>query len=121
MSCRILPISAGLALSLTASAWAAAPDIPKFRKGTPYATARAELLKRGWSPIKAARPDCEPGREDVCAAYPETQSCAGTGYGLCTFDFRSPSGTLIEIVTHGGTVGTLSVAEVNACAKSGCD
>jgi len=110
-----------IALSLSATMLLAASTAPKFRKGTPYATARAELLRRGWSPVKATQPDCEPGREDVCAAYPETQSCAGTGFGLCTFDFRSPSGSLIEIVTHGGSVGQLTVSEVNECPKTGCD
>jgi hypothetical protein len=112
---------AATALALVPTILLAASAAPKFRKGTPYATARAELLRRGWSPVKASAPDCEPGREDVCAAYPETQSCAGTGYGLCTFDFRSPSGPLIEIVTHGGSVGQLTVSEVNECPASGCD
>jgi hypothetical protein len=75
-----------LALSLSATMLLAAPTAPKFQKGTPYAIARAALLSSGWSPVKATNPDCEPGREDVCAAYPEAQSCAGTGFGICTFD-----------------------------------
>lgn len=99
----------------------AASTVPTFRKGMPYAAARAELLKRGWTPVNAKAPDCEPGREEVCATYPETQSCAGTGLGLCTFDFRSPSGSLIEIVTHGGNVKHLTISEVNDCPASGCD
>ncbi len=110
-----------VALSLSATVLLAASATPKFRKGTPYATARAALLSRGWSPVKATEPDCEPGREDVCAAYPEAQSCAGTGFGLCTFRFRSPAGSLIEIVTHGGSVGALTISEVIACPKAGCD
>jgi len=68
-----------------------------------------------------AAPGCEPGRDDVCAAYPETQSCAGTGFGLCSFDFRSSSGQMIEIVTHGAAVGKLTVSEVIECRSSGCD
>lgn len=110
----------GAALVLIQAA-VAAPAIPKFHKGTPYALARAELLHRGWTPIKATEPGCEVGREDVCAAYPETQSCAGTGFGLCSFDFRSPAGQMIEIVTHGAAVGGLTVSEVIACRSSGCD
>jgi len=117
---RRLLVSA-TAFALFPTMLVAASTAPKFRKGTPYAAARAELLKSGWSPVKARTPDCEPGREDVCAAYPETQSCAGTGNGLCAFDFRSPSGSLIEIVTHGGSVGQLTVSEVNDCPASGCD
>ena len=78
------------ALSLSATILLAASATPTFRKNAPYAAARATLLSRGWVPVKAAEPDCEPGREDVCAAYPEAQSCAGTGFGLCTFRFRSP-------------------------------
>jgi hypothetical protein len=110
-----------LPLILSTTMALAASNTPKFSKGTPYATARATLLARGWSPVKPPTPGCEPGREDVCAAYPETQSCAGTGYGICTFDFRSPSGSLIEIVTHGGSVRQLTVSEVIDCPKTGCD
>jgi hypothetical protein len=110
-----------LALSLSATTLLAASATPRLRKNTPYAAARATLLSRGWTPVKAAEPDCEPGREDVCAAYPEAQSCAGTGFGLCTFRFRSPSASLIEIVTHGGSVGQLTVSDVVECSKTGCD
>jgi hypothetical protein len=109
-----------MALSLSGSLLAASA-VPNFRKGTPYAAARADLLRRGWSPVRATEPGCEPGREDVCDAYPEAQSCAGTGFGLCTFDFRSPSGALIEIVTHGARVGELTVSEVIECPTSGCE
>lgn len=110
-----------MALSLSATILLAASATPTFRKNAPYAAARATLLSRGWMPVKAAEPDCEPGREDVCAAYPEAQSCAGTGFGLCTFRFRSPSGSLIEIITHGGNVGQLTISDVVECSKTGCD
>jgi len=110
-----------MALSLSATILLAASATPTFRKNTPYAVARATLLSRGWVPVKAVESDCEPGREDVCAAYPEAQSCAGTGFGLCTFRFRSLSGSLIEIVTHGGNVGQLTVSDVVECSKTGCD
>lgn len=111
----------GVALVLAQAAALAAPAIPKFHKGIPYAHARAELLRRGWTPVKATAPGCEPGREDVCAAYPETQSCAGTGFGLCSFDFRSRSGQMTEVVTHGGNVRGLTVSEVIECRSAGCD
>lgn len=117
MRCLLCAVS----LALSATMAFAATATPKFAKGTPYKTARATLLARGWSPVKPATADCEPGREDVCASYPETQSCAGTGLGICTFDFRSPSGALIEIVTHGGKVRQLTVSEVIACPQTGCD
>jgi hypothetical protein len=91
-----------LAFILSATMALAESAAPRFAKGTPYASARATLLARGWSPVKPQTQDCEPGREDVCRAYPETQSCAGTGFSICTFDFRSPSGSLIEIITMAG-------------------
>jgi hypothetical protein len=109
-----------LVLTLSATMAFAASDTPKFRKGTSYATARATLLARGWSPVKASTSSCEPGQEDICAAYPETQSCAGTGFGMCTFEFKSRSGSPIEIVTHGGSVQKLTVSEVIDCPKTGC-
>ena len=121
MTCRCVFVVCGLALALTGAVALAASSIPKIRKGTPYAVARAELLRGGWMPVKASEPGCEAGREDVCAKYPEAQSCAGTGFGLCSFDFRSASGQMIEIVTHGGAVGKLTVSEVIECASSGCD
>jgi hypothetical protein len=105
---------------LSATMALAESSTPRFAKGTPYARARAALLARGWSPVKSETQACEPGREDVCAAYPETQSCAGTGLGICAFDFRSPSGSLIEIVTHGGHVGQLTISEVIECSETGC-
>jgi hypothetical protein len=110
-----------LVLTLSTTMAFAASDTLKFRKGTPYAIARATLLARGWSPVKASTSGCEPGREDICAAYPETQSCAGTGFGICTFEFKSRSGSSIEIVTHGGSVQKLTVSEVIDCPKTGCD
>jgi hypothetical protein len=106
---------------LSATMASAESATPRFAKGTPYASARAALLARGWSPVKPQAQRCEPGREDVCAAYLEAQSCAGTGFGICTFDFRSPSGSLLEIVTHGGPVRQLTVSEVIRCPKTGCD
>src|SRR2546421_11409490 len=111
------PVLWVLSLMLTATMASAASTTQKFAKGTPYKSARATLLARGWSPVQAATQDCEPGREDICAAYPETQSCAGTGYGICTFDFRSPTGSLIEIVTHGGRVRQLTGSEGIECPK----
>lgn len=113
---------AGVAVGgLAVRASVAASGTPKLTKGMAYAKARSTLLAQGWTPVIATAPGCEPGREDVCARYPETQSCAGTGYGICTFDFRSASGALIQIVTHGGKVGQLTVSEVIECPRTGCD
>jgi hypothetical protein len=117
----LLPRAAYIGFLLLFAAGAVEAGPTDIRPGMPYKQARAKLIKTGWVPIRAKGGGCEPGREDVCRAYPETVSCAGTANAMCTFGFRALSGDVIEVVTHGARVGDLRVSEIVECRPTGCD
>lgn len=64
--------------------------------GMPINRARAALQKAGWSPIAAGAPEGEDPRLEalVAAGVVEAESCSGTGFGFCAFNYRGPAGTL---------------------------
>jgi hypothetical protein len=77
-----------------------------------YAEAREDLLAGGWQAIRypwaTADARCA-GRKEVCDAYPETNSCAGTGLGQCKFVFRDGRGGYLSVVTIGEELADLGV------------
>lgn len=64
--------------------------------GMPINRARAALQKAGWSPVAAGAPEGEDPRLEALAAagVVEAESCSGTGFGFCAFNYRGPAGTL---------------------------
>jgi hypothetical protein len=111
-----------LALLLTIL-WTAVPslvqaaDLPTLKKGSPYASARTALRQKGYSPVRGDGSGCRFGREDVCKAYPEAETCAGTGLGNCLFVWRRGK-QVIEVMTIGEEPKPLTVAGVKC--RSGC-
>lgn len=88
--------------------------VSSIRKGERYETARLGLFIRGWR----AGPSDEPGttseqrcgaRIEICHAYPETESCAGTGLGQCAFRFVDEGGRHLRVVTVGEALTDLVV------------
>lgn len=72
--------------------------------GLPYLQARRTLLANGWSPRRRTSGD---GCGDVlpdrrCSLFPELQVCSHTGLGLCRFEWLSPSGEPVVVITTGG-------------------
>jgi len=103
--------------------WMVAPSLtqaatlPTLKKGSLYANARAVLAKQGYSPVRSDGSGCRFGREDVCKAYPEAETCAGTGLGNCLFVWRRGK-QVIEVMTIGEEPKRLTVAQVRC--RSGC-
>jgi hypothetical protein len=107
------------AAALAAGA-ALAGDIPAIPDGMPYATARGVLIGRGFRPVVSGERDmsrCSAGRQDVCAAYPETIACAGTGNAACRFIFSGPK-TSVTLVAEGANVGRLRVIATRRSAAA---
>lgn len=60
--------------------------IPRIRKNYPYVDARQSLLGEGWTPVRSLKSNgC--GAAKPCA-YPEAESCAGTGMAECIFIWK---------------------------------
>jgi hypothetical protein len=109
-----------IALICTAGA-ASAQSIPALPKGTPYAKARGMLMEKGFRPVPAAEQDdarCSAGRQDVCAAYPETISCAGTGAAACHFIFSSVSGDAVTVIADGRDAGRLKITDTRRSSRA---
>ena len=94
----LLPVAAG-----------AGERVPTFPKRTDYDQARSSLLSLGWAPVAqtAQRCDstgcyarCSIGFEERCKAYPEAETCRGTGRASCDMIWKRRD-TLIEIITGG--------------------
>ncbi|NJL20546.1 MAG: hypothetical protein HC895_06625 [Leptolyngbyaceae cyanobacterium SM1_3_5] len=82
-----------------------AQSVPTLQQEMPYAQARQILLDEGWQAIDipALQRDYElSGLEDYIAnelGYGEMASCAGTGLGLCRFEFAAADGRKLIVVT----------------------
>lgn len=107
---------------LAASPCMAAPPqpLPSVRKASSYADARGSLIRSGWVPIPIGigADDCGLGRSDVCAAYPETEFCSGTGRALCSFAWRKRA-TIIQVMTYGEELPDLRVEGIRC--REGCN
>jgi hypothetical protein len=110
-----------IALILSSAGALAAGDIPPIPEGMSYATARGVLIGKSFRPVVSGDRDysrCSAGRQDVCAAYPETIACAGTGGAACRFIFSGPNGASVTLVADGPNVGRLKVTASRRSAKS---
>lgn len=111
---------AALGLALAILPWSMAvadgadDGVSSLQKGAHYETARLGLFIRGWR----AGPSSDPGttaaqrcgaRVEICNAYPETESCAGTGLGQCAFRFVDDNGRHLRVVTVGEALTDLVI------------
>ena len=106
------------ACCLLAAGAAHAASVPDFPKGTSYSVARGKLMAAGYRPVpsgNSAESRCSAGRQDVCAAYPETISCSGTGSAPCHFIFSGPGGA-VTLVAEGPDVGRLHLTALRRSA-----
>jgi hypothetical protein len=96
------------AIIATAFTARAAERLPTFPKRTDYDEARASLQSLGWTPVPQGQrcteagcfDRCSVGFEDRCKAYPEAETCRGTGLAQCDMVWRK-DGRLIEVNTIG--------------------
>ena len=92
-----------IALLAASAPPARAEDVPTDLVKARYGAARSALLAQGWRPSPGSDDParCAKGFEGQCAAYPETEYCAGGGLPRCVFLWRDAEGTLIELRTLG--------------------
>lgn len=71
--------------------------------GKPYSRARDLLGRTGWNPGVTTEEEGGDSRtEDYRSRFPETDSCAGTGYAYCAFAWQANNGAAtLQIVTAG--------------------
>lgn len=82
--------------------------------GKPFASARSTLIDAGWRPRvpsdNLSNPDnrCT-GRPEICSAYDETEYCAGTGLGTCSFVYVHGNAVL-RVTTVGEALPDLGIS-----------
>lgn len=82
--------------------------VPTNLYGLTYHQARKELLGKGWIPNKrhwlhGDTVNMKSGNGPIFwkKGYFELDSCSGTGYAYCRFEFFDPSGRILVIITEG--------------------
>jgi hypothetical protein len=85
---------------------AAQPHRIPLLAGQSYREARLSLLRAGWKPSpRAADTPCAAGLPDRrCGLFPELASCSHTGLGLCRFEWLSPGGRGLAVITRGAEI-----------------
>lgn len=71
--------------------------------GMPISRARKALIAAGWQPVAHGDPDAHTGEREKALAglgVIEVDSCSGTGFGYCAFDYRKGTATL-GVITVG--------------------
>lgn len=71
--------------------------------GKPYSKARELFGKAGWNPtINTEDTGGDTRTDDYRSRFPETGSCAGTGYAYCSFELQASKGPATLAVTTAG-------------------
>ncbi|MCE4222255.1 hypothetical protein HCU64_00690 [Methylobacterium sp. C25] len=80
--------------------------------GVPIDKARKLFVSNGWSPVpgKIGKDRAEQGREIdlVKGGVVEVESCSGTGFGYCGFNYRGSAGTLAVTTVGDGDYPNVS-------------
>jgi hypothetical protein len=79
-------------------------ELPKLKQGMPYSKAREMLLEAGWQARFNQDNFRNPERRSflkyfINKGYNEIADCAGSGLGLCYFQFESAYGEILSVVT----------------------
>jgi hypothetical protein len=94
----------------------AAELLPRLAKGTPYATARRQLVEQNFVPVRIVdhgdRLVCSRYPE-VCRAFSEVVECTGAGVSLCMWLYRDRTdGRYWIVVTQGDPDASLGVSRM---------
>ncbi|MEP0913270.1 hypothetical protein NDI45_20370 [Leptolyngbya sp. GB1-A1] len=109
MRISILSIVATLATApLLRTMPAQAQSVPNLHQGMSYAQARQLILDAGWSPsynVQALNTFGLSSRVTYFQrlGYTEIVDCAGTGMGLCRFEFYGDQGQTLAVSVGQGT------------------
>ncbi|MGG6265682.1 hypothetical protein ACQ4M3_09165 [Leptolyngbya sp. AN03gr2] len=77
------------------------PEVLPIREQMPYSQARQELIDRGWQPnLEGDEPNLNSSVVKTLfdLGYEETKDCAGTGEGLCRFEFVNQHNQLLIVI-----------------------
>lgn len=82
--------------------------------GLPIHLARRLVLAEGWVPVSA-----DPDTPFLMPELPESQGCAATGFGICSFDYRAPNGLVLSVVTAGdpGPPSSLAIVTYDVACR----
>ncbi|NJN13484.1 MAG: hypothetical protein HC815_38490 [Richelia sp. RM1_1_1] len=81
-----------------------AQEIPNLRQNMPYSKARDILINSGWQAVFNLEQINNPNRSApvnyfINKGYTEIGDCAGSGLGLCFFEFRNAYGKTLSVTT----------------------
>ncbi len=81
-----------------------ANKVRRIQQGMPYGEARKILIQQGWQPNLSDRNGEIPNENSGIKAiydlgYKEINDCAGSGLGLCKFEFINSKGELLVVLT----------------------
>ncbi|NJO58719.1 MAG: hypothetical protein HC836_10325 [Richelia sp. RM2_1_2] len=81
-----------------------AQEVPNLRQNMPYSKARDILINSGWQAVfnldQINNPDkSAPVSYFINKGYTEILDCAGSGLGLCLFEFRNAYGKTLNVTT----------------------
>lgn len=82
-----------------------AQSLPQLRQGMTYSAARTILIESGWQAVFNAQLVNTPSMSGVVnyffkeKQYTEIVDCAGTGMGLCLFEFKNAKGKKLFVIT----------------------
>ena len=82
-----------------------AQEIPKLKQNMSYLRARNLLIKAGWKPVPNQEQINNRNRSAPVnyfitqRKYTEIVDCAGSGLGLCLFQFKHASGKMLFVTT----------------------
>lgn len=82
-----------------------AQEIPKLKQNMPYSKARNILIKAGWQPASNQEQINNSNRSAPVnyfitkKKYTEIVDCAGSGLGLCLFQFKNTYGKMLFVTT----------------------
>ncbi|WP_155968003.1 hypothetical protein [Kamptonema formosum] len=82
-----------------------AQSLPQLRQGMTYSAARTMLIESGWQAVFNSQLLNTPSASGAVnyffkeKQYTEIVDCAGTGMGLCLFEFQNAAGKKLFVIT----------------------
>lgn len=83
-----------------------------LRQGMKYPQARKLLVKGGWQAVRYPWAEAEErcsGRSEICSAFQEAETCAGTGMAQCRFRYVDGKGKALIVITVGEELPDLTL------------
>lgn len=82
-----------------------------------YSQARQKLMAAGWSAQPSTEEVMDDRTRDYRKRFPETDSCAGTGYAECRFSLIAKNRTIVAVTTMGEDDDPVVSSYTVTCAR----